>query len=248
MNQVTQQMKNRRSIRKFNDDPIDDKILKDILLSARQTPNSINGQQSSIIVIKDKNILKELDQFSSGYAKVSDAQMMLLIVIDFYKTYKALKLKNQDQIIQNSLEGLMIGSVDVGIIAESISVAADSFNIGSTIIGGIRNNPQKVIELCDLPKYSFPVVGVILGYPENNNYQPKERLPYDTFVHYEKYNDTNLTNNIIKYNQKIDAINKNRGLENLNNYSEQLAKVYSKESDRIEKINQSLKKQRFKIL
>ena len=45
MNQVIEQMKNRRSVRGFSGESVKDEDLKEILVAAQQAPSSVNGEQ-----------------------------------------------------------------------------------------------------------------------------------------------------------------------------------------------------------
>lgn len=242
-NETIELMKNRRSVRNFSDQKITDEVMENILQATQQVPNSINAQQTSIIVIKDEEKLKQIEELCGGYAKASQAQAFIVIAMDFNKTNYAIKNLGQEQMIQNTVEGLMIGSVDAGIVAQAISTAAGSYGIGSTIIGAVRNNPQGFIDLCNLPKYTFPVVGIMLGYPQEASAGPKSRLAQETFVHYEEYNDQNMLKHITDYDQAMDEYNKERGLGHLANYSKQVSVMYTKNP--MPKVKEVLKAQGF---
>lgn len=245
MTETTQLMRNRRSIRTFSDKEISNDILEDILLSARQAPSSINAQQTSLIVIKDKERLEKIEQICNGFAKTSQAQAFIIIAMDFYKTNVAIEALGQKQYVQESIEGVITGAVDAGIMAEAISVAAESYGIGNTMIGAIRNDPQQIIDLCQLPKYTFPLLGIMLGYPDDSvalNH-PKQRLDAETFIHHEHYHSEQLLEHIQDYDQFMDKMNQERNLSHLSNYSQQLSKFYT--HPRLEKVKETLEKQGF---
>lgn len=245
MTMTTNLMRARRSIRKFSNKKISDEILEDILLSARQAPSSINAQQTSLIVIKDKETLMQIERVCNGFAKASQSQVFIIIAMDFYKTNVAIEALGEKQYIQKSIEGIITGAVDAGIMAEAISVAAESYGIGNTMIGAIRNNPQQIIELCKLPKYTFPVLGIMLGYPDEESVinQPKQRLNEETFIHPEFYHSEHLLDHIKSYDQYIDNMNVERNLSHLSNYSEQISKFYTQ--PRLEKVKETLENQGF---
>ena len=54
MNEVIKQLQNRRSVREFRGETIKEEDLKTILATAQRAANSVNGQQTSLIIIKDK--------------------------------------------------------------------------------------------------------------------------------------------------------------------------------------------------
>ena len=60
-------IKNRRSIRKFTDDPVEDKVLKNLVLEAGiWAPSGGNAQTWRFLVITDPKILNKLKLVSLG--------------------------------------------------------------------------------------------------------------------------------------------------------------------------------------
>ena len=53
-------------------------------------------------------------------------------------------------------------------MAQNVVVAAESLGIGTVYLGSILNDIEKLCELLKLPKYTFPVVGLALGYQIKN--------------------------------------------------------------------------------
>ena len=58
MNELIKQLQNRRSVREFTGEKIKEEDLKTILATAQRAANSVNGQQTSLIIIKDKEKLQ----------------------------------------------------------------------------------------------------------------------------------------------------------------------------------------------
>ena len=54
MNETISKIKDHRSIRNFLDKDVSEEFIDEIIKSSQSMPNSINGQQSSVIVIRDK--------------------------------------------------------------------------------------------------------------------------------------------------------------------------------------------------
>lgn len=59
MNKVIEQLQNRRSVRNFTGEKVKDEDLELILRTAQRAPSSVNGQQISLIVTRDKEKLKK---------------------------------------------------------------------------------------------------------------------------------------------------------------------------------------------
>jgi nitroreductase len=64
MNEVLNTIKNRRTIRKFKPNPIDEEKLQMILEAGRWAPSFSNLQPWKFIVTKDQNLKNELDKAS----------------------------------------------------------------------------------------------------------------------------------------------------------------------------------------
>lgn len=54
MNNTIENIKNHRSIRQYLDKDISDEIIDEIIKASQAMPNSINGQQTTVIAIRDK--------------------------------------------------------------------------------------------------------------------------------------------------------------------------------------------------
>lgn len=225
MNETINIIKNHRSIRSYLDKDIPEEHLNEILKAAQAMPTSINGQQISIIVIKDKEMKNKFAELTGGQSYIAKAPVFLVFVADFYKTYLAGKKTGNEQIIHESIEGSLVGSFDGGLAMGGAIVAAESLGLGIVPIGGIRRDPQGVIDLLGLPEYTYPLVGLCVGYPENESKQ-KPRLPFETFAHNEKYNKEILEENINKYDDFMEGYLKEVGREKEVNWSTSTSGVY----------------------
>ena len=61
-------------------------------------------------------------------------------------------------------------------MAQNVLLAAESLGLGGVYIGALRNNAQKVSDVLNLPDYCVPLVGLCLGYPDQDP-PLKPRLP-----------------------------------------------------------------------
>lgn len=62
-----------------------------------------------------------------------------------------------------------------------VFVAAESMGLGTCYLGSIHANPELVIEALNLPKLTFPVLGLLIGHPDQSP-QYKPRLPLSVTV------------------------------------------------------------------
>lgn len=245
MNNIVEIIKNHRSIRQYLDKDIPNEIVDEIVKAAQAMPNSINGQQTSVIVIRDKEKKEKLAELVGNQEYVAKAPVFLVFAMDFYRTYLAGEKTGLRQVIHEDIEGVEAGSVDVGIALGASIIAAESFGLGIVPIGGIRKNPDEVIELLGLPKYTFPMVGLVLGYPSDESHK-KPRIPFDSFRHNEIYDTKSVEESIDKYDEQMSEYLKDIGrLEQETNWSTLTSKIY--QSVYYPKVKPAMDKQGFKL-
>lgn len=210
MNNFIKKLQNRKSIRNFiANKPIDEELLKDILLAARAAPTSIYAQQSSVIVLKEAGELSKIMQLlaskNSGktQAHIADASVFMLFVADFNKMREVLEYEGEELKVTKSIEALLIGAVDVGIAMEAASVAAEELGLGTVCIGAVRGAMEELIEYFKLPKYVLPICGLCLGYPSEEGLKTRQklRLPLESFAFDKKYALKDFKNTIKAYNE-----------------------------------------------
>jgi nitroreductase len=76
---------------------------------------------------------------------------------------------------------------DTGAIAQAICLAALNYGLGTCIMGMVVTWPDILRELLDIPDSALIVMGIAIGYPDNearvNNFV-RTREPLDTFTHW----------------------------------------------------------------
>jgi hypothetical protein len=86
------------------------------------------------------------------------------------------------------LETFMVACIDVALAAQNAVVAAESIGLRTVYIGAMRNDPERVAALLDLPSQSFVVFGLCVGYATADAAgEVKPRLPQTIVVHHDAY-------------------------------------------------------------
>ncbi|PXX43383.1 NADPH-dependent oxidoreductase [Aquitalea magnusonii] len=204
MNSTLELMQQHRSVRSYQDKPIPAAVLDTVLDAAWKGPTSINGQQVSLVVVQDAARRQQIAEIAGGQPWIAQAPVFVTLVVDFYKTRLGVEAAGAKQVIQDSVEGFAVGAVDAGIALGNLMTAARAAGLGVVPIGGIRRNPQAMIELLQLPEYTFPIAGVVMGYTDQDS-SIKPRLPRASFVHHEHYQAAQLPEHIRQYDQTLSA-------------------------------------------
>ncbi len=202
MNTTIEVLNTHRSVRSFKDEELTQTELNSIIEAAYRAPTSINGQQVSVIVVRDLQKKKEIAKIAGGQPWIEKAPVFLLFVMDFYKTSLGVEKVQKTQLIHESSEALIVGGVDAGIALGRAMVAAQALGLGVVPIGGIRNNPQAMIDLLNLPQKTFPLVGMCAGKIDKNA-DLKPRLPLASFRHEEAYHKEELKEMIENYDKTL---------------------------------------------
>ncbi|HDG1687805.1 TPA: NADPH-dependent oxidoreductase [Kluyvera cryocrescens] len=202
MNDTLELLLSHQSDRSFLDKAIPDDVLDNVIRAAWRAPTSVHSQQVSIIVTRDKETKQQLAALTGGQPWVAQAPVFLTFVLDMHKSRIGIEAVGKQQLAHTSVESIVSGSQDVGIALASAMLAARSQGLGVVPIGGIRNNPQQVIKLLNLPDLTFPINGLTLGYVDKPAHL-KPRMPINAFRHEERYQDGELDALIATHNREL---------------------------------------------
>ncbi|MCP4155557.1 MAG: nitroreductase [bacterium] len=190
MNETLKTIHNLRTIHgDFSDKEITPGDLQTILDAAVQTATASAMQLYSIVVIEDKEVMKQL-----GY----QGSKTLLFCVDINR-HIDLANHMDYQFPEANPEWFVTGSSDTMLAAQTAVIAAKSLGIDSLLTNCVhRGDMERVYRLVELPRENcFPLIALVLGYPrkEPENHI-KGRLKGPGVIHYGKY--TGLSEEEIK--------------------------------------------------
>ncbi|ORX53767.1 nitro/flavin reductase [Piromyces finnis] len=204
MNPVIESLLKHQSIRKYKNQPIEDEKLDLIIKAAQAAPNWCNGQQVSIIVVRDQKRKERLAKLNLNQPYIASCSAFLVFCADYYRASLAFEKVGDKEFAEkyiSQLDIVMVGAHDVGIALDNAIVAAESMGLGTVPIGTIRSQSLEVIKELKLPKYVIPMIGLCVGYPEE---EPgiKPRLPSQAMCFQEEYDTSKLSSNIDSYDEQ----------------------------------------------
>lgn len=201
----------RRSIRRYERDAISEETMAFIYDAIRNTPTSYNGQQFSVIDIDDQDLKVKLYEMTNQ-KQIKTCNHFLVFCADFNKIASLAKEKNAEMPeFQNTMDGIMVGVIDVSLAMQNALVAATASGLGCCCIGYARTaDPFKMAELLSLPKGVFVVCGMAIGVPrEMPDLKPKQ--PKEAVIFKNKYADSEvLKDSLVEYDRLITEYNQNR--------------------------------------
>lgn len=198
--------KRHHSVRKFKQTPIERATIEKLIEAGQMASTSSFLQTTSFIgveSIEKKEALREV----SGQPYVVENGYLLVYVIDYHRHQLINeKMKADMEASFESAEGLLVGTVDAALAAQNIALTAEDMGYGIVYLGSLRNDVQRVREILNLPEHVFPLFGMAIGEPANDeDGTPKPRLPLEHVFHVDTYNqnDDQLSEQLATYDKTI---------------------------------------------
>jgi len=185
MNPIIDVLTSHRSVRQFSDRPVEESTFKTIVSAAQCAATSSHAQAYTIIRVRKKEIRKQIADLAGPQIWIEKAPVFLIFCADLVRLESACTFQNVTA-EKGWAEQFIVATVDTALLAQNLMVAAESVGLGGVFIGGIRNDPDKVCELLEIPDNAYPVFGMCLGFPDH---PPgiKPRLPIDLILKEETF-------------------------------------------------------------
>lgn len=213
MNNVLEQMRHHTSVRNYKNQAIPQTELDEILTAAQGAASSNFIQAYSIISVEDTEKKQLLAEYSNN-SHVATCSVFLLFCADLARLNTAC-LAHNTVVESNSMENLLVSTIDVSLLAQNVALAAESKGYGICFIGGVRNQPAKISELLNIPPLVYPVFGMTVGIPTQHN-QVKPRLPLSAILHKESYNESKYPALLAQYDQTMQEYYQSRSTNQKN--------------------------------
>ena len=164
----------------FQNKPLPESALETILQASVRAANASNMQSYSIVVVKDRQKMKEVCTYQGS--------CMLLYCVDFNRLKAGAKQLGHSYFPDN-MEEFVTASINAALAVQTAAIAARSLGIDYLITNGIhRGDMERVWKLLDLPTtHCFPLIAMVLGYPTAEPAYQKGRLDGPGVIHHEKY-------------------------------------------------------------
>jgi nitroreductase/FMN reductase [NAD(P)H] len=212
-NEVLKTMEQRMSIRAFQDKPVSEEVVETIMTAAASGPNMNNFQPVTLIEITDQAVKNEITN-RVGMPYIAGAPRFFILTIDYNKLFigaddASVVMMKENLAWTNMLEGALISA---GIAADNFVLAAESLGLGAVTMAGAVVPLDYLQEKLQLPDFVKPVLGLSLGYPDQ---QPgvKPKLPVKGGVWMkDKYQEDEMAEAVVAYNQTMSTYFAGRGI------------------------------------
>ncbi len=234
MENIKDVLLNRNSYRKYEGE-LDLDIVRESVRVAQRTATSMNAQQTSIVMITDQDKLDKISEINWNQPHIKDAGAFLLFVLDNNRQAAVIKDRegnDKDIHIQDDIEGLVVGSVDAGLIAQSIELLLQAQGVGTCYIGGVRNDIKQIAEIAGVTGTAIPLVGMAIGMPKdgikNDPLNIRPRVEFDSFFFEGEYNEQAVREGAVNYSEDLTAWWANKGKKEHQSYGVSMSRSYSK--------------------
>ncbi len=187
MNETIKLLQSHRSIRKYTDDQIDDDTVAEIVRAGTAAATSSNLQATTVIRVRNPETRARISELTGGQPQVVSAPVFLVWCADVRRSGLACEIGGAAT-TTGMTEQFIIATVDVALAAQNAVVAAESLGYGICYIGAVRNDPQTVADLLELPDHVYPVFGLCIGVPAQDP-EVKPRLPIGLVLREEVYGE-----------------------------------------------------------
>lgn len=180
MENVLDIIKNRRSIRNFEDRGVPQEILEQLLEAVRWSPSWANTQCWEVIVVKDLEIKKRLQETMGKGNPATRAIVEAPIVIGLCGKLQSSGYY-KGEVTTKFGDWFMY---DVGLATQSLCLTAHALGLGTVIAGLFDHDKAKAV--LQIPEGIELVSLIPTGYPAKGTGAPKRR-EVSEFTHYDKY-------------------------------------------------------------
>ena len=167
---VFEAIKTRRSIRAYEDRPVEKEKLHAVLEAGRLAPSANNVQEWRYVVVQEKSLREQLMVAARNQKFVGEAPVVIACCAE------------SDERVMTC--GQLAYPIDVAISIDHITLAAVELGLGTCWIGAFYADQVK--RILDIPDHVHVVQLLTLGYPQGLPAQ-RSRLPLEKIIKYEKW-------------------------------------------------------------
>jgi FMN reductase (NADPH) len=204
VNSITIELINKHgSVRQYKPDPVPSQMVQQIIAAGQHASTSSNLQMYSVVAVTDVARREQMSALCGNQLFIKEAPVFLAWCADLSRLERASAMYGRQQ-VSNYAENFLLATVDVSLFMQTTALAAESLGLGICYVGAIRNQPQDVINLLQLPKLVFPISGMAVGWPVRPP-RIRPRLPLDAVLHWETYSTANEEQHFAEYDEAMIA-------------------------------------------
>jgi nitroreductase len=196
------------SVRRFKDKGIQPEILESIIYSGSKASTTGNMQLYSVVISETIEDKSKLIPYHFNQMVARNAPVLLTIVADYNRFTKWCTLNSAQPGYDNFIS-FFTAVIDALLFAQNLCLAAENYGLGICYLGTTTYNAREIINVLNLPKLTFPVTTIALGYPSETP-EYVDRIPVEGIIHkskYKEYTDKTIKD-LYSFKENLDSSKK----------------------------------------
>ncbi len=234
-NATIDQQVNHRSIRKFKDQQLTEEQLTTLYTVFQHTATSLFMQNATLLHITDETKRAKIRELC-GQKYVGAQGDLFIFVVDLYRNQQIRRQLGKDDGRLHTTDIFFQGLDDTLLAWQNVANAVESMGLGYVPLGTINDHPLAMLDVLDLPKLTFPALGMQVGIPDQDP-QLKPRLPLEFTTFENDYPRDFTVDNLKDYDQVVTTYYDLRDTnKRIDTFTKQITgeKLNTKASDRDE--------------
>jgi nitroreductase len=161
----------RKSVRAYQDRPVEEEKINKIFEAARLAPSASNRQEWRFVIVRDVETKKKISQVAYNLGYIATAPVVIAACAE--GDGHAMPC------------GQLSYPIDIAIALDHITLAAVELGLGTCWVAMF--DEQKVKQILGIPENIRVIELMPLGYPVNPSAVEKKRLPMDKIIKYEQW-------------------------------------------------------------
>jgi len=158
-------IQDRRSIRKYKNQEIDEKSLKDLISTVKYIPSAHNLQDYFVYVVKNKEKISEIAKACLNQKFITEAPVVFVFCADMSR--------------EGTPKAELYSTQSATMAAYAVSLKAEDLGLGSCFLAF---DEMKIAETLDVEGNLVPIAIVVVGHPAEDPKIPKRKDDYFEIV------------------------------------------------------------------
>lgn len=193
-------MARRRTLRRYLDRAVDLPLLRALAGVALSAPSKSDLQQADIVIVRDQAQRAALADLLEGNPWARKAPAFLVFCGNNARQRRVHELRGHP-FVNDHLDAFFNAAVDGAIVLATFIAAAEATGLGTCPISAIRNHPEEVARILDLPAHVFPIAGLCVGWPSDQG-ALTPRLGMRATVHVDRHDSATQDADIAEYDAR----------------------------------------------
>lgn len=198
-----------RSVRGYTSEPVPAGTLETLIAAAQSAATSSNLQTWSVLSVNDAAKRKVLMEVANNQKHITESPIFLCWLADLSRNGRMAEQEGFTLEGLPYIETFLVAAIDAALAAQNAVVAAESLGLHTVYIGALRNDPERVAKLLELPPGVVCVFGLCVGHARaETRSEVKPRLPQSAILFHERYDTSGEAEKRRAYDAEMTAFSK----------------------------------------